>query len=100
MKKFHAYMLRCSDGTYYTDCTESIKNSMSMHNSGSGPKYTRVRQPVTLVWSREYKTKRDAMPIALKINKLPVQAKQDLATGVSLDSLFRKYPANLKPKTR
>lgn len=44
------YILRCSDGSYYTGITMDIPNRLKMHNSGKGAKYTRQRQPVQLVY--------------------------------------------------
>ncbi len=44
------YILRCSDGSYYTGITTDIPNRLKMHNSGKGAKYTRQRRPVQLVY--------------------------------------------------
>lgn len=48
------YMLRCSDGTFYTGCTTDLEKRLHAHNHlKSGAKYTRARRPVELVWSEE-----------------------------------------------
>lgn len=45
-------MVRCSDNTLYTGCTSDLHNRVRTHNKGKGgAKYTRARQPVTLVYS-------------------------------------------------
>lgn len=51
MKKgFFCYMLRCSDGTYYTGWSTNPENRLTIHNCGRGAKYTRSRLPVQLVY--------------------------------------------------
>ena len=44
------YILRCSDGLYYTGITTDIPNRLKAHNSGKGAKYTRQRRPIELVY--------------------------------------------------
>ena len=46
----YTYILKCSDGTYYTGWTNDLDKRLKAHNGGkSGAKYTRNRRPVTLV---------------------------------------------------
>ena len=49
-----AYILRCSDGTYYAGSTIDLERRLSEHNLGLGAAYTRRRRPVVLVWSGEF----------------------------------------------
>ena len=50
---YFVYLLRCSDGTLYTGCTNNLDRRLAAHNAGKGAKYTRSRRPVALVyWSR------------------------------------------------
>lgn len=42
------YLLRCSDGTIYTGCTNDIEGRMRSHNQGD-IHYTSTRLPVELV---------------------------------------------------
>ncbi len=47
----YAYVLRCSDGTYYVGSTWNIETRVWQHNhSDEGAAYTRHRRPVELVW--------------------------------------------------
>ena len=48
---WYVYMLRCSDGSLYTGCTDDIERRFSCHNSGKGAKYTRGRGPLELVYT-------------------------------------------------
>ena len=46
----YAYIVRCSDGTYYVGSTHDLELRMWQHNQGDdGASYTRHRRPVELV---------------------------------------------------
>ncbi len=47
---YFVYLLRCSDGTLYTGCTNNLDRRLAAHNAGKGAKYTRSRRPVALVY--------------------------------------------------
>jgi putative endonuclease len=48
----HAYIVQCSDGSYYVGSTTNLDMRLGQHNSDEfGPLYTRRRRPVVLVWS-------------------------------------------------
>lgn len=49
-----AYMLRCSDGSYYVGSTTSLEVRLVQHQTGEGAAYTRRRRPVELVWFEEF----------------------------------------------
>lgn len=49
-----AYMLRCSDGSYYVGSTVNIEMRLAQHQSGEGAAYTRRRRPVEPVWIEEF----------------------------------------------
>ena len=40
---YFVYLLRCSDGTLYTGCTNNLDRRLAAHNAGKGTKYTRSR---------------------------------------------------------
>lgn len=45
------YILKCSDGTFYTGSTSNLNKRLHEHNHSSrGAKYTHARRPVTLVY--------------------------------------------------
>src|SRR4051794_34138798 len=51
----YAYMLRCSDGSYYVGSTVDLDLRVWQHNSpDQGAAYTRKRRPVVLVWAAEF----------------------------------------------
>jgi len=46
------YLLRCSDGSYYTETARSgLEQRVAEHNAGAYEGYTAKRRPVTLVFS-------------------------------------------------
>jgi tRNA/rRNA methyltransferase len=51
---FHAYLLRCSDGSYYAGHTDDLDARVAQHQSGSISGYTEKRRPVQLVWSEQF----------------------------------------------
>ena len=54
-KPYYLYILRCADDTLYTGITVDLERRLHEHNHLSvGAKYTRIRRPVTLVYSEVY----------------------------------------------
>ena len=75
----YTYILKCSDGTYYTGWTNDLDKRLKAHNGGkSGAKYTRNRRPVTLVYYEEFETKGEAMKREAAIKKLSRKEKTAL----------------------
>ena len=64
------YILRCSDGSYYTGITQDIKKRMKMHNSGNGAKYTKSRTPVVLEYFETLPSKNSALSREYRIKRL------------------------------
>lgn len=50
------YILKCSDGTYYTGCTSDIIDRLTHHNNGH-VKYTSSRLPVDFIATLNFKDK-------------------------------------------
>ncbi|GIT97970.1 GIY-YIG nuclease family protein [Sulfurovum sp. TSL1] len=52
---YYVYIVKCADETLYTGIAKELERRIDEHNgSEKGAKYTRVRRPVTLVYSEEY----------------------------------------------
>ena len=51
-KGWFCYVLECADHSYYVGVPTDIEDRLREHNSGHGARYTRLRSPVQLVWSR------------------------------------------------
>ena len=54
MSRSYVYILECSDGTYYTGSTKYLSRRLKQHATGEGPRYTRLRLPVKLVYYEEF----------------------------------------------
>ena len=77
-KKNYVYILKCSDGTFYTGWTTDIEARVNTHNSGSGAKYTRGRRPVSLVYYEKLPDKSAALKREAAIKRLPRNKKLEL----------------------
>ena len=55
------YILECADGSFYVGCTNNLKKRLQQHNESKwGAHYTKIRRPVTLKHSEEFKTLKEA----------------------------------------
>ena len=68
-RPFFAYMLRCSDGSYYVGHTDELERRLAEHETGAGSGYTATRQPVRLVWFEEFPTREEARMVEAQIKK-------------------------------
>jgi putative endonuclease len=76
---YFVYILKCSDDTLYTGITTDIKRRVEEHNnSDKGAKYTKVRRPVTLVYSEELENRSVASKREYEIKQLKRQEKLKL----------------------
>ena len=65
-------MLRCADGTLYTGVALDVEKRLLQHNGerAGGPKYTRGRRPVQLVWSEHAADRSSAQQREAAIKRL------------------------------
>jgi len=61
MKDFFVYIVRCSDGSYYTGVTSNLEKRIAEHNSGLIKGYTSKRLPLELVYSNRFNNVSDAI---------------------------------------
>ena len=78
---FHAYMLRCSDGSYYVGHTDDLDVRMATHQSGLLPGYTRSRRPVQLVWQQDFPDRDQAFAAERQIKGWSRAKKEALIRG-------------------
>ena len=77
-RNWFVYILNCADGTLYTGITNDIDRRIKAHNAGTASKYTRVRRPVSIVYSEEVETKGDALRRELQIKRLTRSEKMEI----------------------
>ncbi len=67
---YYVYIVKCADETLYTGIATELERRIEEHNgSDKGAKYTRVRRPVTLVYSEEYADRSSASKREYEIKK-------------------------------
>lgn len=67
----YCYILKCSDGTFYTGWTTDIERRVKQHNAGQGARYTRIRRPVKLVYAESLPDRAAAQKRELAIKRMP-----------------------------
>lgn len=74
------YILQCADGTLYTGVAADLEKRLLQHNGelAGGPKYTRGRRPVALLWSSPAADRSAAQQREAAIKKLSRPAKLQL----------------------
>ncbi len=88
MKLSYVYILRCSDGTYYTGVTTNLENRIFKHNTGFYPEcYTFKRRPLELVFYCEFTDVNLAIVKEKQIKKWSRAKKEALING-DFDSLI------------
>ena len=78
---FCAYMLRCSDGSYYVGHTDDLERRMAQHEAGEMPGYTHDRRPVALVWSESFGTREEALAAEMRVKGWTRAKKESLIRG-------------------
>ena len=74
---YYVYMVKCADNTIYTGIATELERRIEEHNSSDkGAKYTRVRRPVSLVYSEEYPDRSLASKREYEIKKKMSRAKK------------------------
>lgn len=78
---FWTYILRCSDGSYYTGHTDDLERRIAQHQSGELSGYTRTRLPVALVWSQDFGSREEALVSEQRIKPWSRAKKEALISG-------------------
>lgn len=78
---FHVYILRCSDGSYYTGHTDNLEFRIAEHEAGEGGDWTRSRLPVEHVWSQDFSTRDEALISERRIKGWSRAKKEALIAG-------------------
>jgi len=77
--KYFTYILQCNDDTLYTGITTDVNRRVEEHNSSpKGAKYTKVRRPVTLVYTEELEDRSSACKREYAIKQLSRDEKKAL----------------------
>lgn len=78
------YIVRCNDNSLYTGITTDIPRRVAEHNGKKkSARYTRVRQPICLVYSETAASRADACKREAQIKSLSRSAKLALISASS-----------------
>ena len=77
---FYAYLLRCSDGSYYAGHTDNLEARVYAQN-GVFPGYTSKRRPVELIWCQDFPTRDEAFAAERQIKGWSRAKKEALIQG-------------------
>ena len=75
---YSVYILKLSDGSYYTGYTKDLNNRLTLHAAKRGSKYVRSRLPFDLVHEEKYEDRSTAMRREIEIKKYSRHKKQNL----------------------
>ena len=77
-KSYFVYLLLTERNTLYCGYTDNLEKRFQKHIEGKGAKYTRANKPLKIVYSKEFKTKQEAMQEECRIKALPRKEKEKL----------------------
>lgn len=88
MRSYFVYILRCSDGSYYTGITNSVERRLWEHQEGVNPScYTFKHRPVSLVYSTDFNDVFQAIAWEKQLKRWSRQKKEAVICGE-----FEKLP--------
>jgi putative endonuclease len=91
---FWVYMLRCSDGRFYTGHTDDLDRRISEHHAGGFCDFTSRRRPVELAWQGYFPTRIEALEAEQRIKAWSRAKKEALIHGDWKSvSFFARPPA-------
>ena len=77
---WQVYIVQCADDSLYTGVATDLDRRLRQHNGelAGGPKYTRGRRPVRLLWSLAVDGRATALQREAAIKRLSRKAKLEL----------------------
>ncbi len=73
---WYLYVLKCSDGSFYTGITNDVARRVAEHQTGHGARYTQAHLPVTLLAVWQYPDRGTATQAEAAFKKLRRSEKQ------------------------
>ncbi len=81
-KSYFVYILLTERNTFYCGYTDDLEKRFQKHLEGKGAKYTRANKPIKIVYSKEFKTKQEAMQEEYRIKSLTKKDKEKLINSL------------------
>ncbi|NQV16571.1 GIY-YIG nuclease family protein [bacterium] len=67
MRTGYVYILKCSDGSFYTGVKNDLERRLFEHSTGLEYSYTKSRRPLSLVWVSDELEIQDAIALEKQI---------------------------------
>ncbi len=67
MRTGFVYILKCSDGSFYTGVTNDLERRLSEHTASNARSYVASRKPIALVWVSDEMNIQDAILLEKQI---------------------------------
>jgi putative endonuclease len=92
MRYYYVYILKCSDGSYYTGVSNNPERRLAEHQMGTDPKcYTFSRRPLELVHIEYFQNVLEAIAREKQIKRWTRRKKE--ALSMEDKELLKKYSA-------
>ena len=99
MLAFWTYILKCSDGRYYTGHADNLELRIAQHRAGGYCNFTSRRLPVQLVWRQEFPSRIEALEAERRIKPWS-RAKKEALIQNDWDALsYWAKPPKERPST-
>ena len=96
MKTYSVYILKCSDGSYYTGISSNLEKRLLDHNRGKHQNsFTYARRPITLVFHAEFTDPNKAIRVEKQIKKWS-RAKKEALIAENYTALIELAKKNFK----
>ena len=96
---FWTYILKCSDGRYYTGHTDNLEIRIAQHQAGGYCDFTTRRRPVQLMWSQDFATRIEALEAERRIKPWSRAKKEALIRDDWAAVSFYARPPKERPST-
>ena len=83
---WNVYVLKCSDGSYYTGISQDLEERINRHQMGRGAEYTKFRLPVDLVYTEKAESHSQARTREKWLKPRDLKQKEELFQGWSKES--------------
>ena len=78
MNTWFVYIIRCTDGSLYTGCTNHVIRRWHEHRKGSGAKYLRANKPESVIYIEEHPNRSEACKREYQIKQFTKHEKESL----------------------
>jgi putative endonuclease len=96
---FWVYLIRCSDGSYYTGHTDNLESRIAQHVTGAIPScHTFSRRPVECVFSQDFATREEALVSEQQIKGWGRKKKEAMIRG-DWAEVSRLARSSVRPET-